>query len=302
MGRIIVAVFVVIAIIPAVILARLWLSAAGRRTMDYEALSFLRPTGEADATMAASVRRRSRSSYLGVAVAFVAVAALGLFVGDSTVFFWIPILVVGGVLGVLVGTAIPQRVKWKLTAGKRPISVGNLGWAMRVTVLVALAVAVVSYFDNPPNHVLTSGCATQAGSGPNEAVSLVAIGLVVLAWLGGEAALLRLAPGRRIPVDGADVTVDDAARSAIAHTAVGSATLLSLGSLAVVGIGTGLSAASGNCSGSGAVGAGLLTLGLAAAIAALLIAGFLIQWGIQLRKIAEYVHRAARDNAVSSGR
>lgn len=301
MGRFIVAVFVIIAIIPAVVLARLWFAAASRRTMDYEALSFLSPTAEADATMAASVRRRSRSSYLGVAVALLAVVAMGVYGGESTVFFWIPLLVVGGVFGVLVGTAVPLRVKWKLASGKRPINVSQLGWAMRVTALVGLGVAVVGYLDSAPRFLLTSGCAIQTSSGPSDSVSLTMLGLVVLAWLVGEVALLRLVPGRRIPVDGADVTVDDAARSAIAHTTVGTVTLLSLGSLAVVGIGTGLSASSNGC-GSGAVGAGLLTLGLAAAIAAVLIAGFLIQWGIQLRKIAEYVHRAASEDAVPSGR
>ncbi|PRZ41920.1 hypothetical protein CLV47_10746 [Antricoccus suffuscus] len=301
MGRFIVAVFVIIAIIPAVVLARLWFAAAGRRTMDYEALSFLRPTAEADATMAASVRRRGRSSYLGVAVALVVVVIMGVYGGESTVFFWIPTLVIGGVFGVLIGTAVPLRVKWKLTSGKRPINVSELGWAMRVTALVGSGVAVVGYLDSAPRFLLTSGCTIQTSSGPSDSVSLTILGLVVLAWLVGEAALLRLVPGRRIPVDGADVMVDDAARSAIAHTAVGAVTLLSLGSLAIVGIGTGLSASANGC-GNGAVGAGLLTLGLAAAIAAVLIAGFLIQWGIQLRKIAEYVHRAASEDAVPSGR
>lgn len=301
MGRFIVAVFVVVAIIPAVVLARLWFAAASRRTIDYEALSFLRPTAEADATMTASVRRRGRSSYLGVAAAVLAVAALTVFGGESTVFFWIPTLIVGGVFGVLVGTAVPQRPKWKTTRGKRPINIGALAWAMRVTALVGLGVSIVGYFDSAPHFLLTSGCAVQSSSGPGDIASLTMFALVAAAWLVGEAALVRLVPGRRIPVDGADVTVDDAARSAIAHTSIGTATLLALAALAVGGVGTGLSAASNGC-GSGAVGAGLLTLGLAAAIGTVLIAGFLIQWGIQLRKIAEYVHRAASEDAVPSGR
>lgn len=69
MGRLIIAMFIVVAAVPAVILLRIWLSASGRRTIDFASLSFVRPTPEADASTARFTKRRSRSSLFGVLAA-----------------------------------------------------------------------------------------------------------------------------------------------------------------------------------------------------------------------------------------
>lgn len=302
MGRIIVGFFVVLALVPGFMLAKLWLGAANRRMIDFGSMSFVEPTKAAADSTAHFVRRRSRSTYCGVGVGVVICIVLAAKIGVSTVFFWIPILILGGLFGVLVGAALPQRVAWERVAGDRRVSLDALTWSMRGTCLVALGTAVVGYLDAGPQHLLTAGCAVDSKPGPSATLCLAAIGVSASAWLIGELAILRLAPGRKIPKDGADVAVDDAARSAIAHTAVGATTLLALISLSVVGIGAGLVAASGSCSASAAVGAVLLTLGLAAAIAAVVMAGTLIQWGSQLRKIATYVHKVVYQDVVTGGR
>lgn len=216
--------------------------------------------------------------------------------GLSTVFAWIPMLVLGGVLGVLVGAAVPQRPTWAMTTGDRPVGIGALAWTMRVTLLVSGTVAVLGYLNAGPARLLTAGCSANDGSGLAGPVYVAAITLTGVSWALAECALVLLERGRRIPLDGADVAVDDATRSAIVHTAVGSATLLGLASIAVLGVGTGLTTVSGNCASSGTVGALLLTLGLSAAIGIVAMGGILVRWGSQLRKIADYVHKATTED------
>lgn len=302
MGRIVVGFFVVLALVPGFMLAKLWLAAANRRMIDFGSMSFVEPTKAADESTALFVRRRSHSTYYGVGAGVLICIGLALKVGASTVFFWIPILIIGGIFGVLIGAALPQRPAWEQTAGDRRVSLDALSWSMRGTCLIAAGTALVAYLDAGPHHLLTAGCAVDSKPGPSAMLCLVAIGVSVIAWAAGELAIIRLVPGRKIPKDGADVAVDDAARSAIVHSAVGATTLLALISLSVVGIGAGLVAASGSCSGSAAIGAVLLTLGLAAAIAAVVMAGTLIQWGAQLRKIATYVHKMVTQDMVRGGR
>lgn len=303
MGRFFVGILVVVAIIPAIGLARLWLSASRSRQVDLGAMSLYDPTTQAAATSRAAVRRRSRSSAFGILLGILAAVALAVVVGGSTVFFWVPVVILGGLLGVLMGTAFPRRVTWETTAGRRAVPLGGLPLALRVTVLIALVIAVLGLYSGPPQRILAPSCTSSSSSPwPPPGLCLGLGVLVLVAWLTAEAALLRVARTQRIPVDGADVAVDDGLRTAISHTAVGAATVVSLGSLSVIGVGLGVSAASGSCANGGSIGTVLLTTGLAAAIAAVLVAAFLIQWGSQLRRVADTVQRAGSDSGGILGR
>lgn len=302
MGRFFVGILVIIAVIPAFGLAMLWLGASRNRQVDIGAISLYRPTAEAGARADALVRRRSRSSAIGVVLGLAGVIALAVFIGSETVFFWVPLLALGGLLGVLIGTATPTRSTWESTAGRRPVALGPLPLAMRLTAVLSIGLAVAGYFSGPPTRLLAPSCAAGVESPwPAPEFCLIAGVLVLLCWGTTELTLIRVGRASRIPVDGSDVAVDDATRSAISHTATGVTTLVSLGSLSVIGVGLGLSAASSACTGSGSIGTVLLTAGLAAAIASVLMAGFLIQWGIQLRAIAERVRRESRHSSGVGG-
>ena len=201
MGRLIAVVLFIAVLVPGVLLARAWALAAGRRAVAAAAVGFTTPTPEGLAVLGRQAQHGRRVRRLGLLLGVIGIGASIALFAEASVFLWLPALVLGLLLGVVLAEATRPRPRWRTSSpARRPrqselISMVLL-WSMRAVVAAELLTAVLLW---------------QRSELP-DTVGWVAIAVPVLAWALAEAALVRTLV-RPLPAEGADVPVDEALRT-----------------------------------------------------------------------------------------
>jgi hypothetical protein len=266
MGRLIAVVLFIAVLVPGVLLSRAWWLAAGRRAVASAGVEMAEPTPEGTAVLRRQAQhgRRVRAAGWLLGVAMI-VGSLVLF-AESSVFLWVPALILGLLAAVLIAELTRPRPRWALSSpARRPrrgeLVSGGLVWTMRAVVL-AEAVTAISLW---------------RGDELNAAVGAVALVVPVLAWLVAEVALLR-AVVRPLSAQGADVPIDEALRTWTAHLVTAAASvlaLLPLGTLLLVG---GIELGDRVTDGFDLVPVALVAGGFSALVAGVAVSGFLVTW------------------------
>ena len=274
MGRLIAVVLFIAVLVPGVLLSRAWWLAAGRRAVASAGVEMAEPTPEGIAVLRRQAQhgRRLRAAGWLLGIAMI-IGSLVLF-AESSVFLWLPALVLGLLAGVLLAELTRPRPRWALSSPpRRPrqgeLVSGGLVWTMRAVDAAEVATATELW---------------RAGE-VNDTVGWVAVVVPVLAWLIAEAALLR-ALVRPLPAQGADVPVDEALRTWTAHLVTAAASvlaLLPLGTLLLLG---GIELGDRVTEGFDLLPVALVAGGFSALAAGLAVAGFLLTWLRPLRSSA----------------
>jgi hypothetical protein len=266
MGRLIAVVLFIAVLVPGVLLARAWWLAAGRRAVASAGVELAEPTPEGLAVLRRQAQhgRRVRAAGWLLGVAMI-VGSLVLF-AESSVFLWLPALVLGLLAAVLLAEATRPRPRWALSSPpRRPrqteLVSGWLVWTMRVVVAAEVVATVLLW----------------RGSEVDDVVAWTALVVPLVAWLVAEAALLR-ALVRPLPAQGADVPVDEALRTWTAHLVTAASSvlaLLPLGTLLLVG---GIELGDRVTDGFDLLPVALVAGGFSALAAGVAVAGFLLTW------------------------
>lgn len=266
MGRLIAVVVFIALLVPGVLLARLWGFASGRRAVAAAAVSFVEPTPEGSATVRRHVQHGRRMRRLGFLLGVAAVVGSVVAFGGASVFLWVPAVVAGVLVGVVVAEASPPRPRWRLSSPPRRPRLSEqisavLVWVMRA-VVAGEAVTALALFRNDD---LTG--------------RITALALVppLLAWVLSETALLR-AVARPLPAEGADVPVDEALRTWSAHLVTAATSvlaLLPLGSLLLV---AGIDLGDRITQGFDVLPVAMVAGGFSSIAAGLAVAGYLLPW------------------------
>jgi hypothetical protein len=279
MGRLIAVVLFIAVLVPGVLLSRAWWLAAGRRAVASAGVELAEPTPEGIATLRRQAQhgRRVRAAGWLLGVAMIA-GSLVLF-AESSVFLWVPALILGLLAAVLLAEATRPRPRWALSSPpRRPrqaeLVSAWLVWTMRA-VVAAEAVATVTLW---------------RADELNDAVAGVALVVPLVAWLVAEAALLRTLV-RPLPAQGADVPVDEALRTWTAHLVTAATSvlaLLPLGTLLLLG---GIELGNEVSEGFDLLPVALVAGGFSALAAGVAVAGFLLTW---LRPVRSDAHALTR--------
>jgi hypothetical protein len=266
MGRLIAVVLFIAVLVPGVLLSRAWWLAAGRRAVASAGVELAEPTPEGIAVLRRQAQhgRRVRAAGWLLGVAMI-VGSLVLF-AESSVFLWLPALVLGLLAAVLLAEATRPRPRWALSSPpRRPrqteLVSGWLVWTMRVVVAAEVVATVLLW----------------RGSEVDEVVAWTALVVPLVAWLVAEAALLR-ALVRPLPAQGADVPIDEALRTWTAHLVTAASSvlaLLPLGTLLLVG---GIELGDRVTDGFDLLPVALVAGGFSALAAGVAVAGFLLTW------------------------
>jgi hypothetical protein len=266
MGRLIAVVLFIAVLVPGVLLARAWWLAAGRRAVASAGVELAEPTPEGIAVLRRQAQhgRRVRAAGWLLGVAMI-VGSLVLF-AESSVFLWLPALVLGLLAAVLLAEATRPRPRWALSSPpRRPrqteLVSGWLVWTMRVVVAAEVVATVILW----------------RGGEIDDVVAWTALVVPLVAWLVAEAALLR-ALVRPLPAQGADVPIDEALRTWTAHLVTAASSvlaLLPLGTLLLVG---GIELGDRVTDGFDLLPVALVAGGFSALAAGVAVAGFLLTW------------------------
>jgi hypothetical protein len=266
MGRLIAVVLFIAVLAPGVLLARAWWLAAGRRAVASAGVELAEPTPEGVAVLRRQAQhgRRVRAAGWLLGIAMI-IGSLVLF-AESSVFLWVPALILGLLAGVLLAEVTRPRPRWALgSPPRRPrqseLISGGLVWTMRAVVVAEAVTAVLVW---------------RAGE-VNDAVGSVALVVPLLAWLVAEAALLR-ARVRPLPAQGADVPVDEALRTWTAHLVTAATSVLALLPLGTLLLLAGIELGDRVTDGFDLVPVALVAGGFSALAAAAAVAGFLLTW------------------------
>ena len=265
-GRLIAVVLFIAVLVPGVLLARAWALAAGRRAVASAAIEFTTPTPEGVATLQRQAQHGRRVRRLGLLLGLVAVGASIAVFAEASVFLWLPALLVGLLVGVVLAEATRPRPRWRTgEPARRPrrseqISLWLL-WTMRAVVVAEVVAAVVTW---------------QHGD-LRDAVGWTALAIPLATWLLAEVALLRVLT-RPLPAEGADVPVDEALRTWTAHLVAAATSvlaLLPLGTLLLVG---GIDLGDRVTESVDLLPVALVAGGFAALAAGIAVAAFLVTW------------------------
>jgi hypothetical protein len=266
MGRLIAVVLFIAVLVPGVLLARAWWLAAGRRAVASAGVELVEPTPEGVAVLRRQAQhgRRVRAAGWLLGVAMI-VLSLVLF-AESSVFLWVPALILGLLAGVLLAEVTRPRPRWALSSPpRRPrqgdLISGGLLWTMR-GVVAAEVVATVTLW---------------RGEKLEDAVAWAALVVPLLAWLVAEAAMLRTLV-RPLPAQGADVPIDEALRTWTAHLVTAATSvlaLLPLGTLLLLG---GIELGDRVTESVDLLPVALVAGGFSALAAGVAVAGFLLTW------------------------
>ncbi len=288
MGRFLVFLWLVVLIVPALLLWRLWRYAGHRRQVSAATLSFVLLTVPAERTLARWPGRARVLRVVGLGAGLLIIVALALSVGTRSVFAWPLALGLGYLLGVLAGELTRPRPHWEVRRG-RPGRLSDylhpgLVWSMRGAALLTIAVALMVFLFREPPAAGTGLRLPCAGGGfqligAGHLIQYVAIllALPVAGWVVSEVTLLLRIVRAPTAAEPDDVPVDEALRSASAHASVAAATVLILLPLGGSALVTGLTVAS-SCVDSDLLSIGSIAGGLAALLAGLLVAAFLPNW------------------------
>jgi hypothetical protein len=279
MGRLIAVVLFIAVLVPGVVLSRAWWLAAGRRAVASAGVELAEPTPEGIAVLRRQAQhgRRVRAAGWLLGIAMI-IGSLVLF-AESSVFLWVPALILGLLAGVLLAELTRPRPRWALSSPpRRPrqgeLVSGGLVWTMRA-VVAALAITTVLLWRSDEL---------------NDAVGWVSLVVPLLAWLVAEGALLR-GLVRPLPAQGADIPVDEALRTWTAHLVTAATSvlaLLPLGTLLLLG---GIELGDRANDGFDLLPVALVAGGFSALAAGAAVAGFLLTW---LRPVRSDAHALTR--------
>ena len=266
MGRLIAVVLFIAVLVPGVLLARAWALAAGRRAVAAAAVGFTTPTPEGLATLTRQAQHGRRVRRLGFVLGLAGIGVSIALFGEASVFLWLPALVLGLLLGVVLAEASRPRPRWR--AGSPPsrprqselISMAPL-WSMRAVALAELVAAVLMW---------------RRGELP-ESVGWVAVVVPLAAWVLAEVALLR-AQLRPLPAEGADVPLDEALRTWTAHLVTAAVSVLALLPLGTLLLAAGIDLGDRVSQGLDLLPVALVAGGFAGLAAGLALAVFLVTW------------------------
>jgi hypothetical protein len=265
-GRLIAVVLFIAVLVPGVLLARAWSLAASRRAVASAAMEFAEPTPTGIATTQRQAQHGRRVRRLGFLLGAAGIAFSVAILGAASVFLWLPALIVGLLIAVLLAEVTRPRPRWALARPfRRPrrseqISAWLL-WTMR-----AVAVA----------EIVTAVALRRADELPAQ-VAWLAVAVPLVAWLFAEIALLRILV-RPLPADGADVPLDEALRTWTAHLVTAAASVLALlpfGSLLLV---AGIERGDRVTRGFDLLPVALVAGGFSALAAGLAVSIFLLTW------------------------
>jgi hypothetical protein len=265
-GRLIAVVLFIAVLVPGVLLARAWALAAGRRAVAAAAVGFTTPTPEGLAVLGRQAQHGRRVRQLGFLLGVVGIAVSIAVFAEASVFLWLPALVLGLLLGIVLAEATRPRPRWRTSSpARRPrqselISLGLL-WAMRAVIVAELAAAVLMW---------------QRGELP-DSVGWVAVAVPLVAWVLAEVALVR-ALVRPLPAEGADVPVDEALRTWTAHLVTAAVSVLALLPLGVLLLTAGIDLGDRVTQGIDLLPVALVAGGFAGLAAGLALAVFLVTW------------------------
>ena len=265
MGRLIAVLLFIAVLVPGVLLARAWGLAAGRRAVAAGGVELAEPTAEGTRTLQRQARYGRRVRLLGLLLAVAGIVGSVVALAEASVFLWVPVLVAGLLLGVLMAEATRPRPRWTTAVPpRRPrrgdLISGWLLWTMRAVIAAQVAVTVSLWRDDE----LT---------GP---VAWAALVVPVVAWLLAETALLRVLV-RPLPAQGADVPVDEALRTWTAHLVAAATTVLGLLPLGTLLLRTGIDP-DGVSEGYDFLPVALVAGGFSALAAGVAVTGFLLTW------------------------
>jgi hypothetical protein len=263
-GRLIAVVLFVAVLVPGVLLARAWWLAAGRRAVAAAAVEFAEPTPEGTATLRRQAQHGRRIRRLGFLLGVAGVIGSVVLFAESSVFLWVPTLVLGLLAGVLLAEVTRPRPRWKLSSPPRRPRRGEqispwLLWSMRLVAVAALATAVILLRDRERGDLVT------------------ALAVPATAWVLAEIALLRVLL-RALPATGADVPVDEALRTWTAHLVTAAASVLGLLPLGILLLFAGIDLGDRVTDGIDLLPVALVAGGLASLAAGVAVAGFLLTW------------------------
>jgi hypothetical protein len=265
-GRLIAVVLFIAVLVPGVLLARAWALAAGRRAVAAAAVGFTTPTPEGLATLTRQAQHGRRVRRLGFLLGLAGIGVSIALFGEASVFLWLPALVLGLLLGVVLAEATRPRPRWRAgSPPRRPrqselISMVLL-WSMRVVALAELVAAVLMW---------------RRGELP-DSVGWVAVVVPLVAWVLAEVALLR-AQLRPLPAEGADVPLDEALRTWTAHLVTAAVSVLGLLPLGTLLLAAGIDLGDRVSRGFDLLPVALVAGGFAGLAAGLALAVFLVTW------------------------
>ena len=266
MGRLIAVVLFIAVLVPGVLLARAWALAADRRAVAAAAVGFTTPTPEGLAVLGRQAQHGRRVRQLGFVLGVAGIGGSIALFGEGSVFLWLPALVLGLLLGVVLAEATRPRPRWRTgSPSRRPrqselISLVLL-WSMRAVVVAELTAAVLTW---------------QRGDLP-DSVGWVAVAVPLAAWVLAEVALLRTLV-RPLPAEGADVPVDEALRTWTAHLVTAAVSVLALLPLGVLLLTAGIDLGDRVTQGIDLLPVALVAGGFAGLAAGLALAVFLVTW------------------------
>ena len=266
MGRLIAVVLFIAVLVPGVLLARAWALAAGRRAVAAAAVGFTTPTPEGLAVVTRQAQHGRRVRRLGLLLGVAAIGASIAVFAEASVFLWLPALVLGLLLGVVLAEATRPRPRWRTSSpARRPrqselISLVLL-WSMRAVIVAELVAAVLLW---------------RRGELP-DSVGWLAVAVPLVAWVLAEVALLR-ALVRPLPAEGADVPVDEALRTWTAHLVAAAVSVLALLPLGALLLAAGIDLGDRVTEGIDLLPVALVAGGFAGLAAGLALAVFLVTW------------------------
>ena len=274
-GRLIAVALFIAVLVPGVLLARAWWLAADRRAVASAAIEFAEPTREGSAVLQRQAQHGRRIRRLGLLLGISGIVASVFLFAEASVFLWLPALVIGLLLGVVLAEATRPRPRWRMSSPARRPRRGEqispwLLWTMRGVVAGELVTAAVMW---------------SKGNLP-DAVAATALGVPALTWLLSEAALLRVL-ARPLPAEGADVPVDEALRTWTAHLVVAATSVLALLPLGALLLAAGIDLGDRVTEGFDFLPVALVAGGFSALAAGIAVAGFLLTW---LRPVRPSMH------------
>jgi hypothetical protein len=215
-GRLIAVILFIAVLVPGVLLGRAWWLAAGRRAVAAGSVELAEPTPEGARALQRQAQHGRRLRRLGLLLGIAGVIGSVVLLAEASVFLWVPMLIVGLLLGVLLAEVTRPRPRWKTAVPVRRPHQGEqisawLVWTMRAVAVAEILLAIVLWRD---------------GELP-DGVAWAALVVPLLGWLLAEVALLR-ALLRPMPAQGADVPVDEALRTWTAHLVTAAASVLAL--------------------------------------------------------------------------
>ena len=266
MGRLIAVVLFIAVLVPGVLLSRAWWLAADQRAVAAAAVEFAVPSESASAVLRRQALHARRVRRLGWLLGLIGIVVSVVLFAEASVFLWVPALVIGLLIGVLLAEVTRPRPRWEVASpSRRPrrsdqISLWLL-FTMRAVVVAEVLCAVVLW----------------RGGHLADPVGWVATVVPLVAWVLAELALLRVLV-RPLPAEGADVPVDEALRTWTAHLVTAAASVLALLPLGALLLVAGIDRGDEVTQGFDLLPVASVAGGFSALVAGIAVAGFLLTW------------------------